>query len=351
MNARFDICILGAGLAGSALASSLAARGLDVAIFETGVCSGRGASAYSGGILRAFDEDPAQSELALRGVLDWLETPFPVDLIRPCGVFNVIAPSSADRAAELIRDISSKAYPISLLSARDARTMAPELDLGDDQTLVVFEPLGGVLDVKLAARLMLRSARESGTTVLEHATITGLQKTDRAIRLTGSGFEVECRVLVVAAGPWSSHWLPDAGLTAKRVQLSVFRMPGIDRCVVDQVRGGYVVPGQSGLIAVGSFDPPTVDDPDAPMPPCGERHRRHLDLLVQLTGRPPVELGAIVGLDAYTPHLLPRMGFEDPARAVYAFTGFSGRGAKYLPHLAKQAANELAEVIAWHAAR
>ena len=349
MNPRFDICIVGAGLAGCTLASSLAARKLNVALFDTSACASRGASAYSGGIVRAFDEDPEQCELATRGVLDWRETPFPIELIRQCGVFNVMSESAAEFARGRIRDSSSKDYPVVLLSAREARAKAPELNLGGAGTAVVFEPLGGTVDVKLASRLMLRSARENGATVLEHAPMKALAKTDRGIRLEGNGFDAECRIAVIAAGPWSGRWLPDANLKIRRIQLSLARVQGLDRCVIDQVRGGYCVPSPSCMVAIGSFAPPSVEDPDAALPTCAARHHLHMGLLEGLTGQQGEALGDIVGLDAYTDDMLPRVGFEDLEHAIYAFTGFSGRGAKYLPYLAKQSANALAEAIAWHA--
>ncbi|MBN8500270.1 MAG: FAD-binding oxidoreductase [Sphingomonadales bacterium] len=351
MTARFDICVLGAGLAGSALASSLAARGLRVAIFESNVCAGRGASAYSGGIIRAFDEDPAQSTLAIRGVHDWLTSRRSADLIRQCGVINIIEDARADRAAALVAELSSSSYPIKLLSGREAAALAPGLDLATDRAVAVFEPMGGVVDVKLAARLMLCAARDQDAVVLEHASIGNVRKIDRGIRLEGRGFAVECAVLAVAAGPWSPRWLADTEVVVRRIQLSVALASGIDRCLVDQMRAGYLVPGHAGTVAVGSFDPPIVEDPDQALEPCTGRHDRHFKLLRQLTGNPVSPLGEIIGLDAYTPSLLPRIGFTGPERTIFAFTGFSGRGAKYLPHVAELAAAELAESAACHADR
>jgi glycine/D-amino acid oxidase-like deaminating enzyme len=345
MTATFDICIVGAGLAGSALASNLAAAGLRIALIEAGVCPGRGASAYSGGIVRAFDEDRVQAELALQGVRDWLGTAFPVDPVRRCGVFNVIGAESADRAAELIRDISAPDYPIELLGQAAARAVAPGLNLASDREVVIYEPLGGTVDVKLAARLMLSAARGSGAVVLEHATVERMRKIDRGVRLEARDFALECTVAVIAAGPWSSRWLGKSALVVKRIQLSIARAPGIEHCVVDQRRGGYAVPGSAGIVAAGSFDPPAVADPDQPGPPCAARRSQHLALLEQLTGSTAEPLGELVGLDAYTPDLLPRTGFDDADRAIYAFTGCSGRGAKYLPWLAKQAAGELIEAF------
>ena len=345
----FDVAVVGGGLAGAASAYELSRHKLSVALLERKTCAAEGASAVSGGIVRVYDGDPELAALARGGAQHWAEwrlgTPVPFEA---CGVVQILPEAEEDSAREIVGAVAGEGYPIELLSpAQASRRFAWFPAERRDSCLVLHEPRGGFGSPRFAARLYAEAARRNGVLVLEGLAASDIEPGAGTLSLALADGRLEARVVVIACGAWSSRWLPGAGLTARRIQLSLIAEPagGPGCCVVDDVGHGYFGRSLGGLAFIGSGAPPAVEDLADPLPPSPGRRARHLDFFEELTGLAPQPLGEVVGIDAYTADLRPLVGFAEADPRLFGFTGFSGRGAKYIPFVAERAAGQLAQAL------
>jgi glycine/D-amino acid oxidase-like deaminating enzyme len=344
---RVDVVVAGAGIAGAAIAFQLTRRSLSVAVVERGGCAATGATAASGGIVRVYDRLPRLAELARAGVAYWNEwslgRPIPYER---CGVVQLLPEARVDGALQLAREFGSADYPIEVLSRRDAACRFPWLQGTRGEPFVLLhEPRGGFCNPRLAAQLCLDAARRQGALVLERIALREIDEQEDEVAVELDDARICAKAVVVACGAWSTRWLRNAPLTPRRIQLTmVAGHPGLNGpCIIDDVSDAYLGRCHGGLAFAGSGNPPDLPDADAATPVCERRRARHLRFVAALTGEPPILLGDVVGVDAYTPDLLPLVGFAQDGSRLFRFTGFSGRGAKYIPALAATAADDIAQ--------
>jgi len=344
---EFEAIVVGGGIVGACTAAMLAELGVDVVLLDSAVCAGRGASAYSGGIVRLYDADPVMMELgglALQArrarrfgrVFD--------TAIRRTGVLYRAAEGEAEAIRNAMETLGDEASPWSFLSRAQLARLT-DFVLPQREKLDFFEREGGHSNVRFATHAMAHLVRETAP-VLEHMEVARLSRSDcglNEVHLSG-GAILRSRVVVVAAGAWTGRLIDHLPVEARSIPLALIEMNGAPSLpVIDIPAGTYAVPFGSTLLGVGCGHRTAGPTPDEL---TGNNELHHADCLKQLaalTGRqrPSTTLSIFNGFDSYTPDNRPLVGFVDEDECVYAITGLAGLGFKIAPAIAELAAQRI----------
>jgi glycine/D-amino acid oxidase-like deaminating enzyme len=340
-----DLLIVGGGLMGAALAHHAARLGLSTTLIEAAVVGGAGATAHSRGMVRVYDPDPVLMAWNLRGVAEWASwsLPFPSPFAA-CGLTYFVAPANRAHALEALARHNHAAYPITVLDG-EAAVPARLRHLWCAGGLVLYEPRAGYVDTRLAARLFAESARRLGAVLLEGSPVLGIAEGGGAAEVRLAHASLHARQVVLAAGAGTPALADAGGLFSRSIPLScVVQDPlhPLAECLIDEVSGAYARPHGADFFYCGG-----APQDDAPMPEllvhdagagaCNLRLARHL----WPAGTRGV-LDTHRGHDAYTAALLPRLDRCPGFQRIRFATGFSGRGAKYIPAVARTLATGLA---------
>lgn len=211
---RVDVLVVGAGIAGAAIAFELAVRGVSVRLLEREAQPGYHSTGRSAAMLIDSYGTPALRALA-RVSRPFLEQPpagFTAEpLLTPRGILYI---ARADQRAALqhARDEAVAAgADVRLLGGEAIRDLVPALDFAYVEA-ALFEPGAMAIDVAALHQGYLKGLARHGGRLVTDAEIT-------AIDPTGRGFEVETRagrfaadVLVDAAGAWADELAKAAGV-------------------------------------------------------------------------------------------------------------------------------------------
>jgi sarcosine oxidase subunit beta len=303
-----QVCIIGAGVIGCAVALELRRRGFDVTVIDKNGDAGHGSTASSCGIVRRYYSQPGMIAMAHEGAHIWDDWssfigPIDDDLIvfeRPGMIF--IPPQLDDEVRRTVAAMQEVGVDVTIYTAEEARARFPFLDLSgffpptpvDDPTFfeaserqldgVVFEADGGyVVFPALAAQNLRRAAARDGVAFRFGQTVTAIRGGDdtRFVVETAGGDALAVDVVVNVGGPHSSIINDLAGVKlpletrALRREVHALANPlaqdSGDRTlpIVGDLDGGiYFRPESGGRdIIVGSTDPQCdpldfVDDPD-----------------------------------------------------------------------------------------
>lgn len=264
---RLDAIVVGAGVAGSAAARALGARGAETVLLEQYVVGHRRGSSH--GPTRMFRlayADPDYVRLARRARESWreLEAAAGEELLVTTGGLYAGAWAEACGAALAACGVSREWLP-----APEAAERFPGIAF-DGLERVLYQADGGVCLADRAVAAQLRLARESGVEVREAAEVTRFAVDDRGIAITSGEETVHAPVAVIAAGPWAGDLLFELGidlpLRPSFAQVTYFdpREPRASPppCFVEAglgpgvAAGGYWVPGVGGArLKAGSGAP------------------------------------------------------------------------------------------------
>jgi glycine/D-amino acid oxidase-like deaminating enzyme len=348
----FDVVVVGGGLAGCAVARECGLLGLRTLLLERHAIGSAGATRFSGGIVRVTEEDPLLAGWAAAGAKHW--NSWSLSGLSPfhrTGFYYLLDAASEEWARNTASRHHCDEYPMRLVSVEDCRRLQPALrfDAGagspDAPTAAIFEPNGGYVDTRLAARLLAEGARARGAVIWENCPVRAVHPDgdEAVVELAGSA--VRARAAVIAAGVGSRSLLGDAGIVARSIPLSCFRqsLANVQVCAFDARTGAYHRPGAGGLSMIGGGR--QVDfDPDGEVPQVSDgiqaTHRRAMRTFC---GEPGSPVSTLAGYDAYTPDKRPLLGARSPC--VHVATAFSGRGAKYIPIVAREVARGVAQSI------
>jgi sarcosine oxidase len=192
--------VVGAGLAGTATAWSLARRGHEVTLVERTQPAARDGSSHgSARIFRYAYLDPFYARLvvAARAGFDELERLTGRRLITPSGALD-FGPGRDPRA--LARVLEAVGIEHEVLSATEARARWPQIAV-DSETL--WHPDAGVIDAAGTVQAMLAQAERCGARILTGWPVTRVAATSAGHRLeTGDGRTLDAERIVVTAGGW-----------------------------------------------------------------------------------------------------------------------------------------------------
>jgi monomeric sarcosine oxidase len=197
---RADVVIVGAGLAGSAAARSLARRGRSVVLLEAFEPGHRqGSSHGSARIFRRAYPDPLYVRLTGDAQVLWRE------LADEAGEEIVTATGAVDygpaREQEKIYEILvAQGVPAELMSPGEAARRWPGMSFGSEP--VMFHPDGGVIDPERAMTAMRRSAVAGGAQASFGTRVLRVEAGGDGATVHTADRSWHAPAVIVAAGAW-----------------------------------------------------------------------------------------------------------------------------------------------------
>jgi sarcosine oxidase len=246
-----DIVIVGAGIAGVATASALAAHPGSVLLLEQfRLGHVRGSSHGTSRIFRLNYPDERFVRMAMAADAAWreLESSCGERLVDRLGCLDLGPTAHANSRA-----LAACGVSFEHLSAEEVSVRWP-LRLEPDET-AVFQPDGGVTFADRAHAVLLREALERGVEVRDETPVRALAAGRGSVTLTLDRGELRARAVVVTAGAWAAGLLADAGIelpvVPTRETVVYVDVPGADRlpAVIDS--GKLPATGEAGILRAG----------------------------------------------------------------------------------------------------
>ncbi|MBA2952394.1 FAD-dependent oxidoreductase [Nocardioides sp. MAH-18] len=213
---QYDVCVVGAGLAGAASARELAARGHSVLLLEQHAVGHRhGSSHGSSRIYRRAYADPFYVALTGRAADEWdrLEDESGVALRTPTGGLDV----GAGRPEAVHAALTSAGVPVVHLSTAEVADRWPGIAVGP----ATFHPGAGHLDADRTVSTCVELAARHGAELREHTAMTRLEPAGDGVVVHTEGGSDRARRVVVAAGAWLPELLGGLGVSPQLPDLQV----------------------------------------------------------------------------------------------------------------------------------
>ncbi|MGW5941868.1 NAD(P)/FAD-dependent oxidoreductase [Streptomyces celluloflavus] len=225
-----EVVVVGGGVVGAAVFHELAARGAAVTLVEQDR-GGLGSTAWSGGIVRCYHDDPELTDRALTGWRHFREFAAHTGesaAFHPCGFLYLPHPDRAGAARRETVRLSAHA-PARWLTAEEVDSRFGQLLAAPARGGAVWEPEAGWLDATEVTRGYLRAGRRKGGTVLEgvavHSPLRGGDGRLHGVRTTSG--TVRAATVVLAAGAATpgllTSWGIEHDLWAQAVQVELRR--------------------------------------------------------------------------------------------------------------------------------
>jgi D-arginine dehydrogenase len=345
---RFDTIVIGAGIAGAALACELAPD-RRVALLEAESApgwhsTGRSAALYTrnygppvvqliNAVSHAFFIDPPEG---------FADQP----LLRPRGALTV-APPGATHLLEPVLALSAAGNRIDRIDPAKAMALAPLLRT-EFVAAAAYEP--GVMDMDVAAihQGFLRGFKRRGGTLVCDARVQGIERRDGAWQVTARATRLSAPIVVDAAGAWADHvavlaGVKPIGLVPKRRTAIIVdappqfatALPGMP--AVDFAGGDSYLKPDAGRIMASPGDETPVEPQDA--------QPEELDIATivdVLERRTHIEVRRVVrswaGLRSFVADRVPVVGFDEGEPGFFWLAGQGGFGIMMAPALAQAAA-------------
>jgi glycerol-3-phosphate dehydrogenase len=262
-NNRYDVVIIGAGIAGAATARELSKYRLSIAVVEKepdfcfGATKGSHALVHCGlpGQKSPLkDKGELEGNLLMEDLCKELDVPF-----RRIGKLLVaFDPKEVDILKEI--EMGAKRNGVSrveLISDR-SRLKGMEPNISDEIIAALYTPTTGIANPWSLVIGLMENAIENGTRVYLNAQVTGIEET----------CEGDFLLTTLADRLRGTYVINAAGVHADRVAQMVgdksFKIIGSrhQRIILDKEVGGHVkhlVRGLSGTTPVGNFVTPTID--------------------------------------------------------------------------------------------
>ena len=350
-----DVVVLGAGIAGAALAEHLTRRSLTVTVVDPRTpaagASGRAAGIVTEQLWNEWDvrvaRESREEYRALAATSDpdaFSEAPF------------VRLTANDDVAAGLLDALTRlRGWGVAVeeVRAEQLRNWFPNGKF-DRMKRAIASKSDACVTPSSITSLYLASARARGAEVAYGAEVSVPRfEGDRWVVESGTA-GIRSRALVVAAGAWSKRLLGALGaplpLTPYRTQAAVLRPPklaatGIGVSVHDLDTDVYARPEANGRILAGDGTERTESDPDRFVQGADGSFLGHIAESLGLwfpDWESSEVVGAWAGVCTATPDRRPCIGPLRADRGLYVMTGFNGFGVMR----SGGAARRLAELIA-----
>lgn len=345
------VCVIGTGLAGSLLAWRLGGGNLDEIHLVSGDPSTPDATGVSGGVVRGYEPDPDQRELAIASMAELLSS----EVLRAWSgyrrtgcVYLPAVPAHALGAAvaqvNAALDGSARITPASEVPGFAGLPCSAVAVVERDAGHLSPRALRAAVLADLPARVHRHRGPVGALTRHDDGTV--------GCALPGGGLRVDA--VVVAAGSWTARILAGAGLPAAGYRTKAIRYavhPTAGPCpppFVDEHTGLYGRPTAEHEMLLGVATDEWDPAPGAP-PPQASTYRRALDLARQrLPGlRPAPATRRVAATDCYHPSgVLALRQVATPGHLIYTFSGGSGGAVKTSLAASRRAATALADARA-----
>lgn len=267
-----DVVVVGAGIVGASITHQLAGRGASVSVLDQAAQPGAGTTRFSGGMVRAYDPDPAVQELAVaslavyRDPTQWTSGQAP---LRAVGAVTVADPGQERTLREAARRINNEVGT----SAQVVLDRDEVLGVGVDGGIALVEPDSGWVPAASVTDDWLGQAVTNGASMRCAVRVQRIEnRGGRPVVVTSAG-EIQAGAVVIAAGPWAAQ--PIAGLRphhrvrARSIQVSIVGRPSHSTphaTFIDQRTGVYGKPVDAHHSLVGMphlvWDAPFDQIPD-----------------------------------------------------------------------------------------
>jgi glycine oxidase len=269
-----SVAIIGAGVVGLGIAWRLAARGVNVSVFDRGA-AGSGATHAAAGMLAACAEaEPGEEALVALGRKSQARWPsFAEELKQASGVDvelrregTLVIALTADDQARLFHHLEFQRrldLPLQWISAAETRKREPHL--AGKLAGAVFAPEDHQVDNRKLAVALLVAARAAGAGIHEHTPVTTIASHGRRVDgvVLADGTRYAADVVVLAAGAWSRSIASSiAGLAPQALppvrpikgQMLALRMDSAAPLVTHVIWGPgiYMVPRLDGRLIMGA---------------------------------------------------------------------------------------------------
>lgn len=346
-----DVLIVGAGIAGTALALELADSGMSVTLLDRRYVGGGSSSLNAGGVRQQFSQE-INVRIAVNTVrrISALREEFGEDIAhRRAGYLFVYAnPDQEQLLAEAVALQNRWDVPTRMISPAEIAELVPgarvEGVLGG-----AFGPTDGYVDPRALVTAFGRAAARAGARI-EVGEVTRVESSDSRVQAVIAGDRrFEAGVVVNAAGAWAPKLaalyggeLPIEPLRSEIFVLDHALVGGrLTPMVLDYSLGlAFHTEGRGLLISAGR----TTPLPDAPTTVSPDQEH-FPDLMRRLAQRVPEVAGydlahAWAGLIEVTPDNNPIVGWTHLDN-VFTVAGFSGHGMSIAPGLGAEAARLL----------
>lgn len=342
MSERFDIVIVGAGMAGASLAAALGSAA-QVLLLEAEERPGYHATGRSAAFWTESYGGPGVQPLTTASGPFLREQGF----LAPRGALTIARTGNEAAAHAFAQRFASLGVAIELLG-RD--TLAQRIPgLRPEWSIGVLEPDCSDIDVAALHQHYLAAARRSGAALLCSARFAGAELSADGWRIAlADGREIACDTLVNAAGAWADDVASLAGVTPLGItplrrtvaQLSV--TPQVTNAlplVLDIDERFYFKP-ESGRLWLSPHD-------ETPSAPC-DAAPDEMDVATAIARLEEVVDWRVerlehrwAGLRSFAPDRLPVYGFDPGVQRFFWFAGQGGFGIQTAPAAAALAAGLL----------
>jgi D-arginine dehydrogenase len=342
MTARYDIAIMGAGMAGASLAAELAGQG-SIAVLEAESSPGYHATGRSAAFWTESYGGPGVQPLTTASG-PWLKDH---GFLSPRGALTIARRGDEADLERFAAGFAALGVRIDVLDRGALEERIP--GLRPDWALGAMEPDCHDIDVAALHQHYLAAARQGGAEVICSARVVGAEQNGAGWRLRlADGREIAAGVLVNAAGAWADAAADMAGVqplgitpfrrTVAQVRTAPAPSPVLP-LVLDLGEKFYFKP-ESGRLWLSPHD-------ETPSPPC-DAAAEEIDVALAID-----RLGQVVdwqverveyrwaGLRSFAPDRLPVYGFDRRQRNFFWFAGQGGFGIQTAPAAARLAARLL----------
>ncbi len=344
--ASADVVVVGAGITGASIAHHLARQGVSVVVIEQSPHHAAGATGRSGGMVRAYDPEPAIAELTLPSLA----------VYRDAGCWaSGRAPLHAVGAVTVDHPVHEPALRQATGRINGALRASAHVVTGEDEVggirlaggIALVEPEAGWVHPAEVAADWLAQALADGAVVCRGVRVRQVQaRGGRPAVLTDAGI-VSAGAVVAAIGPWGSDPVPGlrpaSPVRSRSIQATVVarRPPAQPHATFVDLRTGlYAKPVGSDRTLLGMphmlWDSP-VDSPPDPY----HAQATVAALTVHFPWlRTAVRLSIVRGADAYVspdeqaPELLGGTGVPH----VWCVRGWNGGGVRTAPEAGRRVA-------------
>jgi len=344
---RFDVAVIGAGIAGASVAAELAAAGRRVLLIERESQPGYHTTGRSAALFTETYGPPAIRALSRASARFFDQPPAGFcanPLLSARGVLMVARPDQMGALEAHFEAIGARSG-VSLVGPAEARERAPLLRaeyVGGG----MVEPGARDIDVHGLHQGYLKTFRAAGGELLTNATVQRLQRTGSSWSIDLGRRTVRADVVVNAAGAWADEIAALAGATPiglvpkRRTAVIVAAPTGIDPSswpmVVDIDEDFYMKP-DAGRLLISPAD-------ETPSPPCDAQPDEY-DVAVcvdRIETAFDVSVRAIenkwAGLRSFVADKTPVACYDPTVPGFFWLAGQGGYGIQSAPALARTAA-------------
>jgi len=350
-----DVLILGAGIAGCALAFHLARRSVGPVVVYDPQTPGAGATGRAAGIVTEQLWDPWDVEVVRESKEEYAELAEHYD--PSAYAVNGFVRWTQNREAvpvleSAVERLRSWSVPVASL---DPASLAEKVPWGrfDGVLGAIWSSSDAVVTPSRMGELYAERARELGVDFIFGTPASRFAREGDRWEVTVAGQTTRARRAVVAAGAWSKKLFASVGyplpLAPYRTQAAVLRPSNEDRRLFPSVHDidldVYVRPEENGRILAGDGTELVEVDPDRYSTGADEKFVAHLaeSFATRWPGWADAELvRAWAGVCVATPDRRPLIGPVAGAPGLFALTGFNGFGVMRAGGAAARLAGALA---------